>query len=621
MPSMLAERYELVEKIGEGGMAVVYKARCTYLDRWVAIKVLRDQYASNPEFLDRFQREARAAARLAHPNIVSIYDVGEDQGRHFIVMEYVQGENLKDYLRSHGPLSPHKVAQVGQQVATALAHAHCRGIIHRDIKPHNLLITPEGQVKVTDFGIARAAAASSLTETGMVLGSVHYFSPEQARGEAVDARSDIYALGVVLYELLTGQLPFEGDSPIAVALRHLDSEPRDLTELCPQVPEDLKQIIMKAMAKNPVDRYQTAGELSLALGQVGGWVRTEEDEPTQILTTPLLKADLGQEPASKHNRRAMVWTAATLVLLAALVGTFFLFRFYFLVPVVEVPPLVGLTAEQAQRLLAEKGLVYEVIREQYSEEPPGIVLEQEPQPGLLRKSGVGEKVRVVLSQGRQMTTVPDVRGQTQAGAEAMLTQNNLIRGTIREEYDPVTPPGLVLSQEPAPRSQLPVGSQVGIVLSLGPPPQPVLVPELAGQDIDSAKNQLVALGLDVSSTRKEPSNIFGIDKVIRTEPPAGTTVTEGDKINLIISQGPPGDSDLELVTFTLDLTVPDGSSRRQVEVWVISEGGKKQRVFNKKLGPGEKVQQTLQASPQSSIRVYLDGEVWKEYPVSAGSGT
>ncbi len=615
---MLARRYELIEKIGEGGMAVVYKARCTYLDRWVAIKVLRDQYANNPEFVDRFQREARAAARLAHPNIVSIYDVGEDQGQHFIVMEYVQGENLKNYLSSRGTLSPQAVADVGRQVAAALAHAHCRGIIHRDIKPHNLLITPEGQVKVTDFGIARAAAASSLTETGVVLGSVHYFSPEQARGGAVDARSDIYALGVVLYELLTGELPFTGDSPIAVALRHLDSEPRPITELCSHVPEGLDQTIMKAMAKNPVDRYQTAGELSLDLGKIAGRT-TAQDEPTRILTaTPMPGKKTAVSGQHRPSRRAVVWTTATLLLLAVLAGTFFLFRYYFLVPVVDVPPLIGLPAEEAKRLLDEKGLVYEVLREEYDEEAAGIVLDQYPEPGALRKSGVGEKVKVVLSKGRELAEVPDVRGQTQSIAESMLSQENLKIAGVREEFDPVTPVGLVLGQEPAPRTQVPAGAGVTLVLSLGPPPQPVVIPDWAGEDVNLVQDEINELGLKLDSIKEEPSNIYSVGKVIRTDPPAETTVTEGDNISLIVSQGPSVDA--KSVTFPLSFVVPEGPTRQLVEVWVISEDNK-QRVFNERLEPGKKVTLSLVASPQSKVRVDLDGQVWKEYSVSDGSST
>lgn len=618
MSQMLANRYELMEKIGEGGMAVVYKARCTFLDRWVAIKILRDQYANNPEFVDRFQREARAAARLAHPNIVSIYDVGEDQGRHFIVMEYVQGENLKDYLSRRGPLTPQTVAEMGQQVAAALAHAHCRGIIHRDIKPHNLLVSPEGQVKVTDFGIARAAAASSLTETGVVLGSVHYFSPEQAQGGAVDARSDTYALGVVLYELLTGVPPFTGDSPIAIALSHLDSEPPAVAELCPHVPEDLEQAIMKAMAKDPAHRYQTAGELNRALAPAASRTRAQE-EPTRVLT-----AVPGREKATatrnrpKPNRRSTTWVVATILLLSVLTGAFLWFRYYFLVPIVEVPPLLGLQVEDARLLLAEKGLDYYVLREVYSEEEAGVVVDQEPKPSSIRKSGVGEKVGLIVSKGRELAQVPDVRGQTQAGAAAVLAQRNLEAGTLREEYDPVTPVGLVLGQEPAPRTQVPAGTKVALVLSLGPPPQPVVVPDLAGKDLAVAQSELTALGLELGGISEEPSNIYGVGKVVRTDPPLGTTVQEGDSISLIVSQGPLAEA--ELVTFTLNVTVPDGPPQQLVEVWVVSAENE-QRVFQERLAPGKKVSLSLKARPQNKVRVDLDGDTWKEFPVSAGSGT
>lgn len=618
MSQMLANRYELMEKIGEGGMAVVYKARCTFLDRWVAIKILRDQYANNPEFVDRFQREARAAARLAHPNIVSIYDVGEDQGRHFIVMEYVQGENLKDYLSRRGPLAPQTVAEMGQQVAAALAHAHCRGIIHRDIKPHNLLVSPEGQVKVTDFGIARAAAASSLTETGVVLGSVHYFSPEQAQGGAVDARSDTYALGVVLYELLTGEPPFTGDSPIAIALSHLDSEPPAVAELCPHVPEDLEQAIMKAMAKDPAHRYQTAGELNRALAPAASRTRAQE-EPTRVLT-----AVPGREKATatrnrpKPNRRSTTWVVATILLLSVLTGAFLWFRYYFLVPIVEVPPLLGLQVEDARLLLAEKGLDYYVLREVYSEEEAGVVVDQEPKPSSIRKSGVGEKVGLIVSKGRELAQVPDVRGQTQAGAAAVLAQKNLEAGTLREEYDPVTPVGLVLGQEPAPRTQVPAGTKVALVLSLGPPPQPVVVPDLAGKDLAVAQSELTALGLELGGISEEPSNIYGVGKVVRTDPPLGTTVQEGDSISLIVSQGPLAEA--ELVTFTLNVTVPDGPPQQLVEVWVVSAENE-QRVFQERLAPGKKVSLSLKARPQNKVRVDLDGDTWKEFPVSAGSGT
>ncbi|MDK2784212.1 MAG: eukaryotic-like serine/threonine-protein kinase [Bacillota bacterium] len=618
MAELLAGRYELMETIGAGGMAVVIKARCTLLDRLVAIKLLRDQYAANQEFLDRFQREARAAARLSHPNIVSIYDVGQEDGKQFIVMEYVPGRNLKDYLRAEGPLPPRTVAEIGRQIAAALFHAHQRGIIHRDIKPHNILITPEGQVKVTDFGIARAAAASSLTETGVVLGSVHYFSPEQARGAAVDARSDIYALGVVLYELLTGKLPFEGDSPIAIALRHLDSDPPSPRALRPEVPEALERIILKAMARDPAERYQTAGELQQALKAFLG-LEPVEEEPTRVLR-PATMAPLPTEAVRPRKRKGgLVWTAVALVFLGLLVGGFLAFRSYFLVPIVNVPDVVGRPADEARRLIEEKGLVYKVLRSEHSDKAPGIVLAQQPEAGTPRKAGVGEEVEVVLSLGPEKVEVPDVRGQTRTAAEAALADRKLVLGTVREEYDAVTPAGLVVAQDPAPRTPVEVGSRVSLVLSLGPPPLSRLLPNLAGQDLSQAEDLLNTLNLKVGRITQEPSNIYGAGKVIRTDPPANTPVTEGDAIDLVVSQGPPPEPQPQSTTFDLKFTVPDGPPEQLVEVWVVA-GKNTQRVYRRRLPPGTAVELAIDVPPNSAVRVDIDGRVWKEYPVGGASG-
>ena len=531
-------------------------------------------------------------------------------------MEYVEGETLKECISNQGALAPQRVAQIGQQVAAALAHAHCRGIIHRDIKPHNLLISPGGQVKVTDFGIARAAAASSLTETGVVLGSVHYFSPEQAQGGTVDARSDIYALGVVLYELLTGRPPFTGDSPIAIALSHLESEPAAITGHFPQVPAALEQVVMKAVAKDPEQRYQTAGELNLALAQFSG--RSGEDvEATRALTTIPGRRPGNTPSRLRFNRRSTVWLVATVLLLGIFTGTLLWFRHYFLVPVVEVPSVVGMAAEDARLILEEKGLGYYVLREVYSEEEAGTVLEQDPKPTSIRKSGVGEQVGVVLSKGRELVQVPDIRGQTQARAETILSQHNLAQGTVRHEYDPVTPVDLVLGQDPAPKIQVPAGSKVSIVLSLGPPPQPVMVPDLAGKDLAVAQSELAAAGLELGEVGEEPNNIYSLGKVVRSEPPLGTTVQEGDTINLIVSQGPQVDS--ELVTFVVNMIVPEGPDYQQVEIWVV-DGEAERLAWKDRLAPGDNINHSLRTKPQNKIRINLDGRLWKEFPASAGSG-
>jgi serine/threonine-protein kinase len=616
MSDVLAHRYEMLETIGAGGMAVVMKAHDTLLDRLVAIKLLRDQYAANQEFLDRFKREARAAARLSHPNIVLIYDVGQEGDKQFIVMEYVQGQNLKDCLRRQGPLPPRTVAEIGRQIAGALAHAHQRGIIHRDIKPHNILMTPEGQVKVTDFGIARAAAASSLTETGVVLGSVHYFSPEQARGAAVDSRSDIYALGVVLYELLTGRLPFEGDSPIAIALRHLDSDAPRPSEVRPDVPPELERIVMKAMARDPAERFQTAGELKLALETFLG-TALPVDEPTRVLRSPATALPAEREVAVPKRRGGLLWAVAVLLFLAVLGGGMLAFRSYFLVPVVKVPDVVGKSAAEARRLIEEKGLVYKILRSEYSDKAPDTVLAQDPEAGTPRKSGVGETVSVVLSRGPEKAEVPDVRGQTRAAAEAALTERKLVLGTVREEYDAVTPAGLVVSQEPAPKAQVGLGSRVSIVVSLGPPPMNRILPDFEGQDLDKVIKALQSLHLKEGQITQEPSNIFSAGKVIRTDPPAQAEVAEGSSVDLVVSQGPPPEPQPQKTTYNLKFTVPDGPPLQLVEVWVV-EGQDSRRKYRQRLAPGTTVELALDVNTPGTVRVIIDGRVWKEYPVGGG---
>ena len=287
---VLGNRYEIIAMLGAGGMANVYRARCTVLNRIVTVKVLRKELAEDKDFVRRFQMEAQAVALLSHPNIVSIYDVGEEDGVPYLVMEYVEGFNLKEIIRERGPLSATEAVNIGIQVCAALEHAHSKGIIHRDIKSHNILVTPGGRVKVTDFGLARVLSIPSvtMTQSGSVMGSVHYFSPEQARGEEVTPQSDIYSLGVVLYEVLSGHVPFQGDNPISIALKHLQEEPKSLRLENPTIPNVLEKIIFKAMAKDPKNRFSSAEQMQQALAedQPSGAIYPSEEEQTRLIPQP-----------------------------------------------------------------------------------------------------------------------------------------------------------------------------------------------------------------------------------------------------------------------------------------------------------------------------------------------
>jgi serine/threonine protein kinase len=287
---LLGNRYEIIAKLGSGGMAHVYRARCTVLNRIVTVKVMRKELAEDKDFVHRFQIEAQAVALLSHPNIVSIYDVGEENGLPYLVMEYVEGDNLKEIIRQKGALSPAETVNIGIQVCAALDHAHSKGIIHRDIKPHNILVTPGGRVKVADFGMARflSVPGATVTQSGTVMGSVHYFSPEQARGEEASYQSDLYSLGVVLYEAVSGHVPYQGDNPITIALKHIQEQPPGLRLENPSIPEELEQIILKAMARDKEMRFKSAKEMQKALSYSGEFSGTQEEERTRSIPIPVI---------------------------------------------------------------------------------------------------------------------------------------------------------------------------------------------------------------------------------------------------------------------------------------------------------------------------------------------
>jgi beta-lactam-binding protein with PASTA domain/predicted Ser/Thr protein kinase len=590
-------RYEIIRQVARGGMAEVYLARDLQLHRPVALKVLFRELSTDPSFVQRFRHEAQAAANLSHPNIVSVYDWGESQedNTYFIVMEYVDGEPLSKMLRTGGPLDPHRAAEIGADIAAGLGYAHAHGVIHRDVKPGNVLVTTEGTAKVTDFGIARGHNSDvSLTQTGAVMGTATYFSPEQAQGEHIDARSDIYSLAVVLYEMVAGRPPFSGDNPIAIATKHVREAPTPLSAIAEGVPEDFEAIVMKAMAKAPEDRYQSASELQadLAAFVAGHHVAAPPFDPSvtafyeagaaaTIVAPAQARTRLappGRAPASVPPGRAasegrpsrsgarLVALVTALIVLAALLG----FGGYEAVRRLgsaggsgfDVPNLIGMSLTKAESILARDGL-HANIRFRSSPQSPGTVVDQSPAyPTPVSR---GDSVTLTVSRGGE-ARVPSVVGDPQQQAADTLKKDGFSVQEVKRQLTCTQAVqlaaqgsiGNVISETPS-GTTAPIGSTVQIVVSLG-----VAVPTVAGESESNASNQLGQCGFTLGTTTNQPSPAnqpVPAGYVISTDPPSGTLVNPGDVVNLTVSAGA-GD------------TVPSvvGDSQSQAESAITSAG-------------------------------------------------
>ncbi|NMC28264.1 MAG: Stk1 family PASTA domain-containing Ser/Thr kinase, partial [Syntrophomonadaceae bacterium] len=384
----LGGRYELLEIIGEGGMSTVYKARDRVLDRIVAVKILRSEFASDKGFVEKFKSEALAVASFSHPNIVNIYDVGQENDVHYIVMEFVDGKTLKEIIREQAPLSVAQAVNIAVGVCDGVHHAHEKGIIHRDIKPHNILITEQGMVKVADFGIARAISTSTITYGKNIVGSVHYFSPEQARGEGINRTTDIYSIGCVLFEMLTGKVPFNADSPITVALRHIHDEPPSPRSINPDIPEELEAIIFKAMAKDPGKRFQSAQEMRNTLLAVG---KESQAAPAALKTS-------GNLPGKKKRISRLGWGLIAVALVGLFSGMFYMMAGNLFGQEVVVPAIVGMDIKQAESELDKLDLVMNIVARQADEKVPAdAIISQDPISG--RKVKSGREINVVISLG------------------------------------------------------------------------------------------------------------------------------------------------------------------------------------------------------------------------------
>ncbi|MHB1390855.1 MAG: Stk1 family PASTA domain-containing Ser/Thr kinase [Thermoleophilia bacterium] len=558
MADKFDNRYEIIKRLGSGGMADVYLARDTHLGRDVAIKVLYERYANDDEFVARFRQEAQSAAGLNHPHIVSIFDRGEAEGSYYIAMEYLEGRSLKAVISEKGRLNPAEAIDIAEQILQALQFAHEHHVIHRDIKPHNIVINGRGQVKVTDFGIARAGSASSMTETGSIIGTAQYLSPEQAKGRVVEQGSDLYSLGVVLYEMLTGQVPFEGENPVAIALMHLSDQPVPPQALVPELSDNLNTVVMRALAKDPRDRYASAEEFlgdlercrqDLPVVAPAPWVDSEKTSVIPAAMAGMAPLDDGSgqtmvqprpAPRSQKPAGSKKWLWALLALAAAVllaVGIYFL-AFAGPRESVTVPGVTGMPLAQAQDAIRAQGLTPATDSEEYSETvPAGNVIRQNPDAGA--RISKGGTIRLVVSKGSGKVTVPNLTGQSAGYAESKLREAGLNPDRQPDAYSATVPAGTVISQDPAAGSQAQKDSSVKYVVSLGAqPPKDVTVPDVTGKTTTAAQTLLEQAGLLLGAVTEQNSATVPTGEVISQNPSSGQKAKEGSSVSVVVSKGP-----------------------------------------------------------------------------------
>jgi eukaryotic-like serine/threonine-protein kinase len=545
-------RYRIVRKLGTGGMANVYLAEDEVLGRRVAIKILNDRHAGDDQFVERFRREAKNAASLSHPNIVSIYDRGEAEGTYYIAMEYLDGRSLKELIVARGPAPVHIAIDYARQILAAIRFAHRHGIVHRDIKPHNVLVDAEGRLKVTDFGIARAGT-SQMTEAGSIIGTAQYLSPEQAKGAPVDQTSDLYSVGVVLYELLTGVVPFSGDTPVEIAMKHLSAPPEPPSVKRAEIPRELDLVVLRALAKDPADRYPSAEEMDADLARVARGAAVSpatEEAATAIISRPPPTAVTEIKPRAREpvpyappaayydydepRRRAVwPWFVALLFVAAAVVGGYFLYdqiQTQLTNSKVAVENYRDLREIAAVRKIRGKGLRVQVVRQYSATVDETYVFKQDPQPG--ERIEKGNYVTIFSSLGPPKTDVPSVVGEKLDQALADLRRANL-RWKIRR-IDSQQPQDEVVSQLPTAGASVQQESVVTLRVSNGP--KPVIVPNVVGSTFDSANSALLGSGFAVR--RKDVESDQPKDTVVAQSPDAGTYQPPGSTIVLSVSKGP-----------------------------------------------------------------------------------
>ena len=554
----IANRYEIISQTGVGGMATVYTARDNVLNRKVAIKVLKDEFTTDEEFVKRFNSEAQAAASLSHPNIVSIYDVGNEDGIYYIVMELVRGKTLKQIITEEGALPWKWSVNIAMQIASALETAHKNNIVHRDIKPHNIIITEDGVAKVTDFGIAKAVSNSTITAFGTTIGSVHYFSPEQAKGGYTDAKSDIYSLGVVMYEMLTGRVPFDSDTSVSVALKHMQEPPVPPMEINDNIPQAVNDIILKAMEKEPMARYQTATammrDLSRALKDPEGEFVEEENLDDGLtrrmgaITDDMLKQSATANKKKKQKKgiakffeehpkaKGPIIVLICLILFVASIAVTSAILSANEAKDVQIPNLIGKTEEEAKAELKELKLNYEKVSEDYNaDQEAGKIYEQSP--AYTPNYKVKEKsttIKVKISKGTEKVTVPKVAGMTYDEAVKELENNKLKAEKIEETSKEITE-GIVISQETNPNTEANAGETVKIHVSIGTGIAQVVMPSVLGKTESDARQTLEGKNLVVKVEYKENTDKEN-GEVLEQSIKSGENIDEGTEVTITVNK-------------------------------------------------------------------------------------
>ncbi len=600
---ILGSRYEILERIGQGGMSLVYRSRDITLNRLVALKILKHQWAEDDDVVRRFDQEARAAASLVNRHIVQVYDVGrDDPDIHYMVMELVSGETLRAKLDREAPLPVEEALSIADQVAQGLEAAHGQKVVHRDIKPQNILIASDGTVKVTDFGIAYAATSGTLVNTGSLLGTVQYLSPEQARGKLVGPQSDLYSLGVVLFEMLTGRLPFEAESPIGVAIKHLQDEAPKVNSIRPDIPESVEKVVQRALSKDPAERYQSPKAMREDIQRS---VKEEQDRRA-IVPKATSASELPKGSKPRLRRKWLPWVILAAIL-AALAGTgLYVLNRWIYSPVVTLPNIKGESWKTARTQLGKLGLIISVGgRSPSSHLPKNYILSENPSPGTQVKGG--QTVQVVLSTGTQQVVVPNVTGEDAFQAEQNLTTQGL--HTVTRHMKSHTAQGQIVKQSPRAGTRLAQGKTVTIWVSEGPSAVRQIMPDLEGLSVSQAASLLigrnVSVGGSTATYSTEPANT-----IIDQSPQPYSYVSHATRVQVTVSEGPsPQSAKMARNKSLITMQIPNNAPSKSVLKAVVTDSAGNKEVFYQQVNPGQPIQiPVIWYGSNGQVLLFLNGQ-------------